>query len=336
MRIGITGAAGFIGRALAARAAAAGHEVAGLDMNPDGKSFFQSNGGRYITGDITNPQHVKDLCDGVQRIYHTAAIVREDGDWKAFERINVTAAGAVAQLAREAGVRELIHFSSVMVYGFDFPEGVTEEGPLDAADNPYCWSKIESEKRVLQFHEPGIFDTYIVRPGDVYGPGSIPWTLRPVEMMKSRRWIFVESRQAIFNHVYVENLLDGIEVILEKKASGRPFAITDDARTTVREFFSAYQRFLGIRFIPELSGAIAFPVAGLVGRLAGALGIDAGMNRQAVRYMLRRHSYSCEAVKALGYRPRVTLAQGMEECRRWLAGQGHLGKAAVAAEKARV
>jgi nucleoside-diphosphate-sugar epimerase len=336
MKIGITGAAGFIGKALAARAAAEGHDVVGLDLSPTGETYFQNLGARYITGDITNADHVNEFSNGLQRVYHTAAIVKEDGDWKAFERVNVDASHMLAQTAKLAGVQAFVHFSSVMVYGFDFADGVTETGPLDAADNPYCWSKIESEKAVLQCHQPGKFDVYIIRPGDVYGPGSVPWTLRPVQMMKSRRWVFVESRRATFNHVYVENLLDGIELILEKKASGRPFNITDGARTTVRDFFSAYQNFLGIQFIPDLPAAVALPIASLVGRIAGAVGVDAGMNRQAVRYMLRRHAYSSEAIQMLGYRPRIGLPEGMEECRRWLAAEGLLGKAAAAAKDMRV
>ncbi len=324
MKIGITGAAGFIGAALATRLAAEGHTVVGLDLTAAGAGHFRGLGGEYHTGDVTDVSAVERFCRGLDRIYHTAAIVKEAGDWDVFRRVNVTGAATVARCAREAGAREFVHFSSVMVYGFDFPEGVAEAGPLDGCGNPYCTTKIESEAAVLAAHRPGEFDVYIVRPGDVYGPGSIPWTVRPVDMMRRRRWVYVDSRRSVFNHVYVDNLLDGIALILSRRASGRPFAITDDRRTTVREFFGRYQRWLGIRYLPEVPAGAALTLGGVLDRLAGPLGIELEVNREAVRYMLRRAQYGIEAIRLLGYRPAVSLDEGMERTRSWLAQTGRI------------
>jgi nucleoside-diphosphate-sugar epimerase len=319
---GITGAGGFIGKALAKRLHAQGYTVVGLDLSDAAAPFYASLGGRLLKGDISDPAAAGALCRDAARIYHTAAIVKESGDPALFEKVNVEGTRVMLDAAEAAGVREFFHFSSVMVYGFSYPDGVTEEGPLCGDDNVYCDTKMRSELIARERHRPDAFDVYVIRPGDVYGPGSIPWTVRPVEMMKKRLWTYTESRRCIFNHVYIDNLLDAVELLAEKKAGGRPYAVTDDARTTVREFFSYYQRFLGIGFIPDVPGWIALPLADLAEGLGKLLKIDLGINRQGVRYMLRRHAYSIEAVKALGYRPRVSLDQGMEACRAWLTEEG--------------
>lgn len=322
MRIGITGAGGFIGTAIAARARRAGHEVVGIDRSDAGSARYEQLGAAFVAGDINDLALTRSFCRGLDRVYHTAAIVKEAGEWSGFVRVNVLGADTVALAARQANVKELVHFSSVMVYGFDYLDNVAEEGPLDPADNPYCATKILSEEAVLRHHEAGVFDVYIVRPGDVYGPRSAVWTLRPVEMMRKRQWIYVDSKRSIFNHVYIDNLLDGIAIILERRASGTPFAITDDARTTAREFFSHYQRLLGIHYIPELPRHMAEAVGALAGAALDAFHMPRELNKEAIRYMLRRNAYGIEKIKALGYRPAVGLDEGMRRCADWLREEG--------------
>lgn len=324
MRIGITGAAGFIGRALAERAVRAGHEVVGLDTAPPERAGLASLGARYQVGDINDGEALGRFVAGLDRVYHTAAIVKEGGEWSGFFRVNVLGADSVALAAKAASVRELVHLSSVMVHGFDFPEGVSEEGPLDPADNPYCTTKILSEEAVLRHHEPGRFEVFVIRPGDVYGPRSVPWTIRPVEMMRRRRWVHVDGDRSIFNHVFIDNLLDGIDLVLAAGASGRAFAITDGARTTAKEFFGHYQKLLGIAHIPNLPRSVALAAGTLAGAVLTSLGAESEINRDAIRYVLRRHAYGIRRVQALGYRPRVSLEEGMARTAAWLRSEGLL------------
>ncbi len=319
MKIGITGAAGFIGRAIAERARRGGHEVTGLDRVASGAATH--------VGDINDLDLLHRFCRGLDRVYHTAAIVAETGAWTDFFRVNVLGADSVALVAAEQRVRELVHFSSVMVHGFDFPDGITEDGPLDPADNPYCATKILSEEAVLRHHDPGRFDVYLVRPGDVYGPGSEPWTLRPVAMMKRGRFVIVDGARSILNHVYIDNLLDGIDQLLAQRASGTPFIITDGARTTTRAFFGHYERMLGLRPSPDLPRALALPLGRLAGRALTALGRPAEVNGEAVRYLLRGGAYGIGKIRALGYAPAIDLDAGMERTRAHLDREGLLRRA---------
>jgi nucleoside-diphosphate-sugar epimerase len=318
MDIGITGASGFIGQALARRLRNDGHHVVGLDRSEEGAALCSD----FQPGDVTRADDLARFVRGRERIYHTAAIVAERGDPAAFRAVNVEAPIALAHAAKAAGVRELVHFSSVMVYGFDYVEGVREAGPLDGGGNLYCQSKIAAERGLLPLHQAGRFEVFVIRPGDVYGPGSQPWVVRPLEMMARHQWLWIDSRRSLFNHVYIDNLLDGIDVVVQQRASGRAFNLTDDRRTTVREFFTYHQRFLGQRWIPELPGRIAEPVAGAIERVATRLGLEPPINREAVRYMRRHATYSCAAAKGLGYKPRVDLATGMQRTFDWCRAAG--------------
>lgn len=306
--IGITGT-GFIGTAAALRWRAAGHPVRGVDLAPDPHGAWQSAGATTLAADIGDPEAMAAFCEGLDTVVHTAALVAESGDLEVFRRINVEGTRVVATAARDAGVRRFVHLSSVMVYGFDYPDGVTEDGPLDGADNPYCITKIESEAAVAELHDPGTFDIFTIRPGDVYGPGSVPWVVRPYEAMAAGMWADIGGELApLINHVYVDNLLDGIEVVLGAGASGEAFVITDRQRTTTAEFYA-----------PLLAEAGLDPAA--VPRITAADAIGFGLDPEAVRYLTRRGQYSADRVAALGYTPAISLTEGMARTRAWLASR---------------
>jgi nucleoside-diphosphate-sugar epimerase len=306
--VGITGT-GFIGTAIARRLRRDGHEVLGVDLEPDRTGEWAAMGARTMTGDITNADDMAAFCQGLDTVVHTAALVAESGELSLFEHINVTGTTTVADAARAAGVRRFVHFSSVMVYGFDYPDGITELGATDGAGNPYCITKIAAEAALADRHAPGEFDVFIIRPGDVYGPGSVPWVLRPFEAMRAGLWATVGPElEPLINHVYVDNLLDGVWTVLAAGRSGEPFVVTDRRRTTTMEFYGHLLAMLGINEVPAISATDA----------------TAFLDPEAVRYLTRRGQYSCDKVASLGYEPAVDLVEGMARTQAWLAEIGLL------------
>ena len=214
-----------------------------------------------------------------------------------------------------------------MVHGFDFPEGCDEAGPLDPAGNPYCATKIRSEHLVLPLHSPGDFEVFVVRPGDVYGPGSVPWVRRPVEHLNAGTFLYVDPRRSVLNHVYVDNLVDAVALMLADptQAAGRPVIVTDGERTLARDFFGRLQDMTGVRWVPSLPGPVAEAVVGGAARvLPPRLSRRLDLNRQSIRYLRRRAAYSNRLVRSLGWEPRVGLDEGMARCEAWLRAEGLL------------
>lgn len=322
--VAVTGASGFIGAAFVRRFAERGHVVHGLDLSPAGAEAVRATGGRFVTGAVTDADAVRAVLEGTDVVVHTAAMVAESGHWPDFVRVNAHAPREVALAARAAGARAVVHLSSVMVHGFDYPDGVGEDGPLDPAGNPYCWTKILSEREILPLHEPGAFDVFVVRPGDVYGPRSVPWTLRPVQHLRAKTFLYVDPGHALVNHVYVDNLLDAVERMLDKGAAGRPYTVTDGVRTLAHDFFGRYQRMLGVRWVPSLSSAAALRLAragrALPRRWQHALDLD----RESIRYLMRRGQYATARIRDLGWSPRIDLDEGMARTESWLASEGLL------------
>ena len=71
-------------------------------------------------------------------------------------------------------------------------------------------------------------DCTVVRPGDVYGPRSRPWTVVPVEEIRAHRLILPAMGHGIFSPAYVDNLVDGIVLAATRdEAAGRVFTLSD-------------------------------------------------------------------------------------------------------------
>lgn len=306
----ITGGGGFIGRAMASVLAERGYTVRGLDVRDSSRAEYKKLGGELVVGSVLDDETLKRAVDGCELVIHTAARMTPDNDWDVYRLLNVEGPRRVAASAKTAGVRRMVHLSSVMVYGFDFPDGIDEAGPLDGADNAYCQTKIESEEAVLQFHEPGEFDVFVVRPGDVYGPGCDPWVRGPIEAMIRGEWWWVEedsTMPSVHNHVFIDNLVAGLFVLLDSGRSGEAVNITDGGRTGFRAFFTPFELALGA----------SFPV----------LGRDAARDRLgefAYPYFTRSAAYSIAKISGMGYVPGVGLEEGMAVTIAWARAEGLL------------
>ena len=321
--VAVTGVAGFIGDAIARRYADSGATVRGLDRRlPDPQDPLTPDADprvEYLVGDVSRPADLRRLMDGADIAIHTAAIVAESGDWGDFDRVNAQAPRWAALAARDAGARSFVHLSSVMVHGFDFPSGVSEDGPLDHASNPYCATKIRAEHHLRDVDVPGEFAVHIVRPGDVYGPYSTPWIVRPVQHMRDRTFLYVTG--SVINHVYIDNLVDAIEAVVAAgdTFSGVPVTATDGVATPARDFYGYYADLIGMRFAPTVPGWLAEPaVGGLATLLPDGLRRRLDLDRQSVRYLRRSSAYDNSRLRSLGWSPRVDLSDGRERTAAWL------------------
>jgi nucleoside-diphosphate-sugar epimerase len=308
---------------MAERALALGIDVCGIDLDPAAARRARQLGVDVIEGDLCDPAPARAAIEGCAAVFHTAAIVNEDAGWEWSRRVNVHGTMTIARAARELGARRFIHLSSVMVYGFDYPEGVTEEGPFDGANNPYCQTKLESDQVMLAMHERGRFDVTVIRPGDVYGPGCVSWVLRPLDLMKRNLFAYVDGGRGLINHVHVDNLLDAVFAAIERDAVGDAFTITDGRRTTAREFFAHHAAFLGKRLIPSLPSSLALPAFSALESTFTRFARPSPVHAAAVHFVRRKHMYSiAKAQRELGYEPRLSLEEGMKQLGEWLRAEG--------------
>jgi nucleoside-diphosphate-sugar epimerase len=317
MRVFITGASGFIGRALCERYAADGHEVRGCDLVADPARHV-------VAGDVAAPGSWQEFAAGSELVIHTAATVslrleRRDDIW----RSNVLGTANAIDAAQRAGARRFVHFSSVTVFGLEFPDGVDEGYPVRNTFIPYPDSKIASEQVVLQAHLDQKVECTVVRPGDVYGPRSRVWATVPAELIRQRRFVLPGLGRGIHSPVYIDNLVDGVVLAsTTANAAGQVFTLSDGIGVPYREFFAPYAELVGRRLLLAPT-SVALGAAAVVQRLARLQPGDNDVNPGSARYLLRRGTYSIEkAKKMLGWEPKVGLQLGLERTVGWLREQG--------------
>jgi nucleoside-diphosphate-sugar epimerase len=301
----ITGAHGFLGRALGARFRADGWEVRGVDF---------AAGDGVVAGDVSAPGEWQAHAAGCDLVIHTAAVVSlrasgRDAVWRA----NVVGTRNAYAAAERGGAARFLHLSTVVVFGFDFPDGVDERAAVRVTGLPYGDTKIAAEQLLLQAHAEGRTPVTIIRPGDVYGPGSRAWATIPFELIRARRFA-LPGRAGIFSPVYVDDLVEGVVLAAgADAAAGQVLTLAGGAGVPNHAFFGAYAALAGRRLLTVPAPAL----------LAATRLVSRGeVNAYSTRYLMRRGTYSIEKARSLvGYAPAVAVDEGLRRTVDWLRAQ---------------
>ena len=308
----VTGSAGFVGSAVVERLVEMGLDVRGVDLRAGTRPTLHL--------DVTDGGEVMDVFKRLKprKVVHAAAYVDDRGSPENFQRVNVGGTQNVLDAAAVTGVERLIHLSSIAAMGFDPGENADETNDLVFdTGSPYFDTKAASEQLVRTAIDEGHVPAAIVRPGDVYGPGSEQWVERPLGMMKSRMPVLIDGGRGLIAHTWIGNLVDGIVLAMEHpNALGRTFIVTDGVDTTTyRDYFTQLAQAAGLdppsASMPRMLATTLARGFELYQRVTGG---RPPFTRGAVNYVCRRSTYSIdEARRILDYRPKVDLESGMAQ-----------------------
>lgn len=316
-KVFITGANGFIGRALASRLRALGAEVTGVDLCPDPASGI-------FDGTIMDPAPWTSELAGVDTVIHTAAVVSTVAPLDRAWDVNVMGTHKVLGAAAAAGVRRFVHVSSIAAYGFYPPDGVDETHPLRTSGglSTYTDTKINSEQVVLTAHAAGEIECVVIRPADVYGPGSV-FIREPIALAKAGQMILPNGGRGIFDVVYIDNFVDAmVLVVASDEVGGQVLNIGEGHAVTCMDFFGRIAEMAGgkVRTVPI---KVAAPLLDIVGGVQRKLGRPNELGA-ATMYLLNRPGVVSidKARTLLGYEPIVTYEEGMRRSEEWARAEG--------------
>jgi nucleoside-diphosphate-sugar epimerase len=273
-----------------------------------------------VAGDLTTPGAWQDAAAGADCVIHTAAIVGfgRKPDAASFWRVNVLGTRNALDAAVRGGAKRFVHFSSIVTFGLDYPDGADERYPLRTTGVPYVDTKVTAEQAVLAAHATGEVPCTIIRPGDVYGPGSRFWTVLPVREIKRRRLVLPARGKGHLSPVYVDDLVEGVmRAAAAPDAAGHAFTLTGGVGVETRDYFGRYAQMAGRRGVPVAPTPVVLALAATVGRTNNEVTPD------GVRYLARKGTYSIEKARSmLGYEPAVSLDEGMRRSEEWLRSTG--------------
>jgi len=179
----VTGAAGFLGSALANRLAQQGHTVRGLDDLSAGDSARLSPKVLFTRGEVNDRPKLWTLLQDVECVYHLAARVSVPESVlypREYNAVNVGGTVSVLEAMRDAGVKQLVLVSSGAVYGEQNTQPL-HEGLTPNPRSPYAVSKFCAEVYVRTIGALWGLQTVAVRVFNAYGPGQpLPAVHAPV------------------------------------------------------------------------------------------------------------------------------------------------------------
>jgi nucleoside-diphosphate-sugar epimerase len=286
----VTGANGFVGRALCRTLRQQGHLVrAAVRRDPDLDQI--------AVGNLERSTDWGAALAGCDCVIHLAARVHvmsdSDSDpLRAYREINVDASVNLARQAVAAGVKRMVFVSSVKVNG-----EATWATPFQAADtprpaDPYGVSKLEAETALLQIGRDSGLEVVVVRPPLVYGPGVKANFLNLLKLVDKGIPLPFGSVRNRRSMVALENLVDLLSLCSSHpQAPGQVFLVSDGADPTLAELVGMLAGALGKR-----DPAFPFPVglmaagARLVGkssvadRLFGSLQVDISQTKARLQW----------------------------------------------------
>ncbi len=310
MWILVTGATGFVGRALCGELVARGHHVrAALRRDVDLPTGCE----RRVVGEIGPETDWRGALDGIDAVAHLAArvhVMRETAadPLAAFRRTNVDGTLRLAQSAAQAGVRRFVFLSSVKILGDASPAGpLIESSPAKPRD-PYGVSKWEAEQGLAQVARESAMEIVILRPPLVYGPG-VKGNFRALGRFLDRGVPLplgaIRNRRSL---LYLGNLVEAIDLCLSHDAAaGKTYLIRDGEDLSTPDLARRLAAALGSR-------ARLFPVPGAVLRLAAGCH---GRKAEAERLLGSLTVDERQIRQELGWRPRFTVEQGVAYTAAW-------------------
>lgn len=313
----VTGAAGFVGRAVGQRLVQAGWTVRGIDL----RTGEVGAPGEILLGDVATPGTWQARLRGADLVVHAAALVAEAGDREGFYRVNVGGTRHVLQAAADHGVRRVVHLSSIVVYGADYPteRPLTEDDVVRPSGGPYTDTKIAAEHQALRIAAETGLDVAIVRPGDVYGPGSLPWTVRPIRLMQQGLFALPGAGRGMLAPTYVDDLTDAVATLAgAERLPGRIYNVNGGVGVPARRFFRYYTDHLGIG-LRTLPGPLAKGLALGARTAAKMVGREVPLAPEALEYVSHPGTYSIRRIREeLGWVPGVDLDEGMRRTLEWV------------------
>lgn len=307
----VTGATGFIGRALSLELARRGHYTHCAVRSRCKASGLP--GQVIVVGDIDQGTDWSYALDGVSSVIHLGARVHvmqeiSGDELDAFREVNLEGTKQLARAAVACGVKRLVYVSSIGVHGSYTDDKPFTEVSIPAPYSPYTVSKYEAEQFLFEVACQTDLEVVVVRPPLVYGPGNPGNFLRLIKLVKRGFPLPLSSVRNRRSIIYLGNIVDAlITCVQHPRAAGNTYLVSDDGDVSTAQLIRDIARLIN-------RPARLWPLPPALLRLAGRI---AGKSSEVDRLVRSLQIDSTKIRNELGWSPPYSTMQGLTETAEW-------------------
>ena len=279
-----------------------------------------------VIGDLRDPAALARAVEGIDVVYHIAAIYRQAGVSRDLYRaVNATAVGQLVEAANAGGVRRVVHCSTVGVHGDIEHPPANEDAPLKPGDI-YQETKLEGERLARAGAARLGIEVTIVRPSGIYGPGDRR-LLKLFRGVARRRWITLGRGKIYYHLTYIDDLVEGLRLCGEHpSAANQTYILAGGEVTTLNDLVATVADVAGVP-APTLHLPVwPFWIAGAACEAVCApLGLEPPLYRRRVDFFTKSRAFDISrARRDVGYAPHVGLHDGITRTIKWYRAYGWL------------
>lgn len=254
----VTGATGFIGGRLVERLLSEGCDVRALVLPSEEVPSTWDDRVTVFRGDVTDKSSVVAAMPEGGCLFHLVAVVTDWAPKELFEQVTLGGTRNVLGSAAQNSTRTVL-VSSVVVYGENLGRSVcSEDQEWGRPVGMYSDSKQKQERLGIQLAAELNLDLRVVRPSNVFGPGSLLWVNEVIYQMKKGLPALVGSGEQNAGLCYVDNIVDAlVRCATLPEARGRIYNIADGSPITWERYFSDLARIAGTKPPRHIPASIA-------------------------------------------------------------------------------
>lgn len=320
MRVLVTGATGFTGGHLVRALRARGDEVIPMVRSVRGAARLQADGFRVVVGDLARPETLAEAVrGGFDVIYNIAALYRQAGlADSVYHQVNAIGVGQLIEAAAAAGVRRVVHCSTVGVHGDVEHPPANEDAPLRPGD-VYQVSKAEGERIAREAAARTGVEVVIARPSGIYGPGDRR-LLKLFRGVARRRFVILGDGRIFYHLTYINDLVEGLRLCgTVPAAAGRTYILAGAEVPVLNDLAAMIAEEAHVP-PPKIHLPVwPFWFAGAACEaICAPLGIAPPIYRRRVDFFTKSRAFDISRARAeLGYAPQVSLRQGIQRTLVW-------------------
>lgn len=305
----VTGGTGRIGKHLVGRLLEQDESVRILAKEKGAiTEELEKKGVEVFFGNLLDKKSLEIALQGIETVYHLAAIVDYLAPKKLMWNVNVEGTGNLTETCKETGAKRIVYLSSTAVYGKKL-SGIADESAETKPSNFYGKTKMEAERIVLS--AGGI----VLRSADTYFPGFTEGYHAIFSMLEKGKMKIVGSGGNRIQYIYIDDLIDALVLAKDKGKGGEIYNIAGGETLAQEDLYKLACGFLGVEPPKKHIGISTLKVLLALSNLISMIKRKKPkMIPEYIDKIAADRAFSIEkARRELGFSPKVTYAEGMKK-----------------------